>query len=82
MAVLGPQMKEFHTKVGGDVQRIAAFFLDLAPEAQRVQGMPAGMINALLRIDPSAKTCAVSQSINQPNGRPINQTPHVGPARL
>uniref|UniRef100_A0A6U5AR90 Uncharacterized protein n=2 Tax=Hemiselmis andersenii TaxID=464988 RepID=A0A6U5AR90_HEMAN len=57
MRELGPQMTEFHKKVGGNVDSIAAFFLDLAPEASRAQGMPPGMINALLRIDPSAKTC-------------------------
>mmetsp|Transcript_30372 Transcript_30372/g.47580 ORF Transcript_30372/g.47580 Transcript_30372/m.47580 type:complete len:201 (+) Transcript_30372:110-712(+) len=57
MKELGGALSEFHGKIGGDVSKIEKFFSDLAPEPQRGQPMPEGMINALLRISPDEKKC-------------------------
>mmetsp|Transcript_7518 Transcript_7518/g.22842 ORF Transcript_7518/g.22842 Transcript_7518/m.22842 type:complete len:200 (+) Transcript_7518:21-620(+) len=59
MSALSGQLTEFHTKVGGDVSKIAGLFSDLTPETQKGQPLPPGLINALLRIDPKATTCSV-----------------------
>ena len=41
------------------MDKISAFFSDLAPAPQKGEPMPEGMIHALLRIEQSAKTCSV-----------------------
>mmetsp|Transcript_38302 Transcript_38302/g.27777 ORF Transcript_38302/g.27777 Transcript_38302/m.27777 type:complete len:202 (-) Transcript_38302:41-646(-) len=64
MDALTPMLSEFHAKVEGNVEKIAKFFVDLAPEPQKGQPMPPGMINALLRIEPSATTCQVDDFLS------------------
>eukprot|EP00286_Rhodomonas_abbreviata_P028657 CAMPEP_0181304712 /NCGR_PEP_ID=MMETSP1101-20121128/9307_1 /TAXON_ID=46948 /ORGANISM="Rhodomonas abbreviata, Strain Caron Lab Isolate" /LENGTH=193 /DNA_ID=CAMNT_0023410509 /DNA_START=80 /DNA_END=658 /DNA_ORIENTATION=+ len=64
MEALSAPLKEFHVKVEGNVEKIAAFFVDLAPAPQKGQPMPAGMINALLRIDPAATTCQLEEFLS------------------
>jgi len=46
------------------VDKISAFFSDLAPAPQKGEPMPEGMIHALLRIEQSAKTCSAQDFLD------------------
>ena len=47
-------------RCNGDLSKIEAFFCDLAPEPHKGKPMPPGMINALVRVPPSEKTCSLN----------------------
>mmetsp|Transcript_23260 Transcript_23260/g.36373 ORF Transcript_23260/g.36373 Transcript_23260/m.36373 type:complete len:102 (+) Transcript_23260:924-1229(+) len=46
-------------QAGGELPKIEALFVDMAPEPQKGKPMPPGMINALLRVPKDAATCSV-----------------------
>ena len=48
MAGLHDTMVTFHTKVGGDISKIEALFVDMAPEPQKGKPMPPGRISRLV----------------------------------
>eukprot|EP00293_Proteomonas_sulcata_P000964 CAMPEP_0184329132 /NCGR_PEP_ID=MMETSP1049-20130417/143986_1 /TAXON_ID=77928 /ORGANISM="Proteomonas sulcata, Strain CCMP704" /LENGTH=151 /DNA_ID=CAMNT_0026651477 /DNA_START=440 /DNA_END=895 /DNA_ORIENTATION=- len=60
---LTPKMKQFHEKAGGELPKIEALFVDMAPEPQKGKPMPPGMINALLRVPKDAATCSAEDFI-------------------
>mmetsp|Transcript_54615 Transcript_54615/g.144310 ORF Transcript_54615/g.144310 Transcript_54615/m.144310 type:complete len:82 (-) Transcript_54615:67-312(-) len=54
-------MTQFHAKVDGDLKKIEGLFVDMAPEPQKGKPMPAGMINMLLQVAPSATKCTLEE---------------------
>uniref|UniRef100_A0A7S0HVA2 Uncharacterized protein n=1 Tax=Hanusia phi TaxID=3032 RepID=A0A7S0HVA2_9CRYP len=54
-------VNSFHQKVGGDLAKIEGLFCSMAPEPNTGKPMPPGMVNALLRVSPEAKTCSAEE---------------------
>jgi hypothetical protein len=42
---LNETMVAFHTKVAGDIKKIEALFVDMAPEPQKGKAMPPGTVH-------------------------------------